>query len=85
MHRFGKSHLLNRVIPDVRLPKWSWLLKTKSFLSENKKSTPDKDAVIARAKHFVNCMHSSLFVAEKLRLVYAPKNFVTLVWPVRYL
>ena len=35
---------------------------------------PDKDAVIARAKHFINCMHSSLSVAEKLRLVYDSKK-----------
>ena len=37
MHRFGRSRLLNRAIPDIRLPKWHWLLKTKSFLSETKK------------------------------------------------
>ena len=53
MHRFGKSRLLNRAIPDARLPKWSWLLKTKSFLSQNKKSTSEKEAIIAKAKHFV--------------------------------
>ena len=75
MHRFGKSRLLNRAIPDARLPKWSWLLKTKSFLSENKKSTSEKEAIIAKAKHFVQCMHSSLSVAEKLRLVFDSKKF----------
>ena len=53
----------------------NWLLKTKSISSANKESTSEKDAVIARAKHFINCMHSSLSVADKLRLVHDSKNF----------
>ena len=50
-------------------------MKTKSFSSENKKSTTEKEATIPEAKHFIQCMHSSLPVAEKLRLVYDSKTF----------
>ena len=35
----------------------------------------EKDVVTARAKSFVECMHSSLSMAEKLRLVYESKKF----------
>ena len=35
----------------------------------------EKEAIIAGAKHFIQCMHSSLSVAEKLRLVYDSKMF----------
>ena len=63
MHRFGRSRLLNRAIPDIRLPKWHWLLTTKSFLSETKTSMWEKDTVTTRAKGFIDGMHSSLTLA----------------------
>ena len=78
MHRFGRSRLLNQAIPHVRLPKWSWLLKTQSFLPDNKKSTRAKDAVLARAKRFFTCMQAHSLSRKKYARCMTPKNFVTL-------
>ena len=49
--------------------------ENEKFLSKTKNSTSEKGDVTARAKSFIECMHSSLSINDKLRLVYESKKF----------
>ena len=71
MHRFGKTHLLNRQIPDLRQPRWEWLSRVKSFAGKRKQAAalPHNQTVEQAANHFVQTRHSVLTPAEKLQLV----------------
>ena len=45
MHRFGQPVLFDKYIPDLKVPKWGWLLKVKTFKNKQARN----DGVQARA------------------------------------
>ena len=71
MHRFGRRILLKKYVPDVKLPRWSWLLKVKTFkgrMHKHNKVTATADAT-DRATHFVHSLRTTLTIDEQLRLM----------------
>ena len=71
MHRFGRPVLLNEYAWDLRIPKWGWLLKVKTFRNKNLKSNevPAKTDTLHRANTFLRALRTTLILEEQLRLV----------------
>ena len=71
MQRFGKGHLLNRQVPDLRQPKWEWLTRVKSFVHTHRKQSrlPERATIEDTVRHFLQTRHSVLKPAEKLQLI----------------
>ena len=71
MHRFGRPLLLNKYIPDLKVPRWAWLLRVKTFKRKLQKQDklPAKMDATDRAHKFIHGLRTTLTHAEQLRLV----------------
>ena len=71
MHRFARALLLNKYIPDLRVPKWAWLLKVNTFKNhhEKREKISAKAETLHRATNFLQPLRTTLSLAEQLRLV----------------
>ena len=63
MHRFGQALLLNKYIPDLRVPKWAWLLKVKTFKNHNE----IREKISAKAETLHPCVRAMVHFFHSAR------------------